>query len=393
VTSASTDLESLTDPEFHATDNVYRLWRWMRTNAPVHRHPPYGLPAFWSVTRYADVRAVLADPETFSSARGVLLRPTGYGPDPGGGLTLALTDPPRHRKLRSLIADRFSVRHVRAIADLLRADVRRVLRAALDRGTCDFAQDVANRLTSFLILRLMGVPEADVERLHTWTYEAFHSGRPLTAHLPLMRYFIELMQDRMGREIEDVVGMLVNGLVDDELLTETEILLNIENLVGATENAGLSIGAGVQVFLDHPGQWRRLRDDPGLLPTAIEEILRWTSSATHSMRTATRDCDIAGHSVTAGDRVVVWLPSANRDGSVFGDPDRFDVARHPNRHLALGFGEHVCVGGTIARFQMSILFTELLATMQELEPAGAVEPLRSLAVRGPAHLPVRLVAR
>jgi cytochrome P450 len=394
VTISLADPDGLVDPEVHGAGEAHALWRWMRANSPVHRHEPTQLPGFWSVSRYADVRAVYSDASTFSSARGVLLRPLEHGEDPGGGLTLALTDPPRHRQMRALIAEAFGVRHARALEEAMTADVRALLRRCVDVDGCDFAHDVAARLSIHLVCRLLDIPGGDIEKIFIWTHEAFEAGKPLTSHLDIMRYFIGLMHDRMRQETaDDVAGMFSNGLVDDELLSETEILLNFENLVGATENAGLSVAAAVQALLEHPDQWRALRQDRDLLPTAIEEMLRWTSSAVHSMRTATRDVDLGGRRIAAGDRVVLWIPSANRDESVFAEPDRFDLARRPNRHIALGFGVHVCIGGLLARTQMRILLTELLDLAAEIEPTGPVVPLRSIAVRGPAHLPIRIVPK
>lgn len=383
----------LTDAEWHATGDPHALWRWMRTQSPVHWHPAAALPGFWSVTRYADVRAIYSDPVTFSSASGVLLRPVRYGEDPGGGLTLALTDPPRHRELRALIADQFSTRHARSIGNAIRADVRSVLARAAEQGECDVAHDIGIRLSTLLICRLMGIYQEDFEDLIHWATEAFDAGKPLTGHLPIMQYFIDLMYDRMGARTEDIAGLLANGTIGGRELTETEILLNFENLVGATENAGLSIAGGMQALAQHPEQLSILRERQDLLPTAVEEILRWTSSAVHSMRTATRPCVINSHEIEAGDRVVVWLPSANRDESVFDQPYSFNLDRRPNRHLALGFGEHVCIGGTMARAQLRILLTELLDSVEAFELAGPAVPLRSIAVKGPAHLPMRLTMR
>lgn len=380
--------DQLADPALHATGDAHALWRWMRAHAPVHRHQAGGLPAFWSVTRYHDVRAVYTDHQSFSSAHGVLLRPTALGADPGGGMTLALTDPPRHRMLRALLAPRFSTRAARELQEALRGDVHRVLGQAVSAGGCDFAQDVAARLSTLTVCRLTGVPDGDHELFLRWTGEAFAAARPLLAHPELIAYLVELMYQRMEASRPDLMG----ALVDAAELTEEEILLNMENLVGASENAGLSMAGGVLTLLDHPDQWRRLRQDRALVPSAMEELLRWTSSATHSMRTATRTVMVRGRRIEAGDRVVVWLPSANRDERIFADPDRFDVGRAPNRHLALGFGEHVCIGGTVARTQLRTLLTHLLDLDARIEHAGPVVRLRSVAVSGPEHLPVRITA-
>ena len=249
MTSVAMDPDLLVDADWHVTGEPYALWRWMRENAPVHRHPATDLPPFWSVTRHADVRAVYADITTFSSTRGVLLRAAEYGDDPGGGLTLALTDPPRHRQVRALIADQFTPRCARAISNDLRADVRSALARAADQGECDFAHDVAVRLSTLLICRLMGIPMEHFETLFQWTTEAFAAGKPLAAHLSTMQYLIDLIYSRVNTPTNDIASWLTYGLIDGEELSETEILLNFENLIGATENATLSMAGGVYAMV------------------------------------------------------------------------------------------------------------------------------------------------
>jgi cytochrome P450 len=383
----------LVSPELHATGDPHRVWRWMRHHAPVHWHPPAELPGFWSLTRYQDIRAAYSDPQLFSSAHGVLLRPAAHRADPGASLTLALTDPPRHKQLRRLMADWFTTRSVRYLEDSMRAATRAVLARAVERGECDFVHDVAARLSLYVICRIMGVPDEDLEPVFAWTNEAFEAHQPLAQHQHFMQYFIDLMYQRMTEPTEDLVSALVTETVDGELLTEEEIVLNCENLVGASENARLSLAAGMLSFLQHPDQWRRLREDRGLLDTAGEEILRWNSSATHSMRSVTRPTVIRGQQIEAGDWVVLWIPSANRDEDVFPDPDRFDIGRRPNRHIALGAGEHFCIGSILARAELRILFSELLDMTTSIEQNGPVAGVKSIAVRGPETLPVRIVPR
>lgn len=381
---------SLVDPDLHTNGDPHEVWHQMREQAPVCRHPVTDFPEFWSLTRYDDIRAVYRDPATFSSAHGVLLRPVRNGTDPGGGLTLALTDPPRHRHIRSVMAGWFDRRAVRLLRDRIDGAVRAVLARAVERGECDFAHDVAARLSLAVIGGIVGVPDPDLEDLFHWTNEAFGASGSLAAHQQLMRYFLDLMYARMTEPADDLMSALVNTPVDGELLSEEEIVLNIENLVGATENGRLALIGGMLAFMEYPDQWRRLREDRGLMPSAVEEVLRWTSSATHSMRTATRPVVIRDQRIAAGDRVVLWVPSANRDEDVFADPYRFDVGRAPNRHLALGSGEHFCIGSILARSEMSALFGALLDTVDRVEPAGPVVPVRSIAVSGPEHLPVRV---
>ncbi len=384
-------LSRLTDPELHAEGGAHALWLWMREHAPVHWTPGGELPGFWSLTRYDDVRAAYRDPRTFSSAHGVLLRPLKYGEDPGGGLTLALTDPPRHRQLRGLMRDRFTERAARSLEPFICETVGALLARAIELGECDFAHDVAARLTLYVIAHVMGAPGSDHEALYLWTHEAFEAGKPLATHLKIMQYFIELMDRRETAPGDDLVSDLVHGETDGEPLSEEELLLNFENLVGAAENAGLSMAGGMLAFLEHPEQWQRLHEEPSLLPSAVEEVLRWTSSATHSMRTVRKPTVFGDQRLRQGDRVVLWLPSANRDARAFPDAERFDVGRRPNRHLALGIGEHFCIGNALARTQMSVLFSQLLAGVR-VEQIGASTRLRSIVVSGPAELPVRMRA-
>ncbi|MFD3611366.1 cytochrome P450 [Streptomyces atroolivaceus] len=388
---------SLVDPGLYATGDPHPVWRWMRDNDPVRRYDVTEYPAFWSVTRYDDIRTVYQDARVFSSAGGILLRPHAHGGDPGGGRTLALTDPPRHRALRSLVADWFTTRSVRALEDAMRGAVRQVVSRAAALGECDFVTDVAARLPLYVICRLMGVPDHEQEMLFSLTSKAFGAGEPETrsiAHQEIMAYFVELMYRRMDRPEDDLVSALVNGDVDGEMLSEEDILLNCDNLlVGGTENVRLAVSGGMKTFLDRPDDWERLRADRALMPTAVEEVLRWTSSATHIMRTVTEPVMLRDRPLEAGDRVVMWTPSANRDERHFENPDLFDITRRPNRHLALGAGTHFCLGAMMTRTEMRILFTELLDSVHAIEQTAPAVPLRSIVVNGLESLPVRITAR
>lgn len=391
----STDPDLLLDPETHAAGDPHAAWTWMRAHAPVHWHEPGEYPGFWSVTRYADVREVYRDARRFSSAHGVLLRPRASGPDPGAGQTLALTDPPRHQHLRALIADWFSTRSVRLLEAPIDQTVHTLIEHTAGIGDCDFVHDLAGRLSLYVICDIIGIPASGWEEMFQWTNEAFEAEDPLAralAHQRVMEAFADLMYQRMEHPADDLISALANGAPGGGLLSEQEIILNCENLLGATENGRLALIGAMLAFFDHPGQWRRLREDPGLMGTAIEEILRWTSSATHSMRTATEPADLHDRKIEAGDRVVLWLPSANRDEEVFGDPFRFDIGRNPNRHLALGSGVHVCIGGTLARTQLRVLLSALLEPALRIEQRGPAVRVASIAVNGAASLPVRIGA-
>ncbi|OIJ89374.1 cytochrome P450 [Streptomyces colonosanans] len=389
-------LINLVDPELYAKGDPFIQWRWLRSHQPVYWHAPTEYPGFWVLSRYEDIRAAYRDAATFSSAQGILLRPESHGADPGGGRTLALTDPPRHRQLRGLIDKWFSVRSTRAMEQDVLSVVRRVVDDALEQETCDFVTDVAARVPLYVICKMMGIPSGDWEKLFMLTSDAFGAGDPLTrrlAHLDILNYFEALQVDKAKHPADDLVSVLATASTDGEPLSPDDVILNCDNLlVGGTENTRIATAGGMLAFLRHPDQWQILADSPDLLPTAVEEVLRWTSTATHIMRTATRAVEVRGHQIAAGDRVTFWLPSANRDESVFSASDQFDIRRQPNRHLALGFGEHFCVGSVLARVEMRLLYNELLSRSVHVTLDGAPTLLSSIVVNGPECLPVRMTA-
>ncbi|MFD9036666.1 cytochrome P450 [Streptomyces sp. NPDC059567] len=384
------------DPALYSHGDPFAQWRWLRANDPVHWHQPGELPGFWSLTRYDDIRTAYRDAETFSSAQGILLRPAEHGADPGGGRTLALTDAPRHRQLRGLVDGWFAVRSVRALEAEMKDIAQGVVDKALESGSCDFVADVAARVPLYVICRMMGVPESDWEHLYELTSQAFAAGDPATrrfAHLDILGYFEMLQADKAEDPGDDLVSILATAEIDGERLSPDDVILNCDNLlVGGTENTRIAAAGGMLTFLERPDQWRAVREDPGLLPSAVEEVLRWTSTATHIMRTAVQPAEIHGRRIEVGDRVVFWLPSANRDETVFDDPDVFDVRRTPNRHLSLGFGEHFCLGSMLAKVEMRLLYGELLERGVDVELDGEPTLLDSIVVNGPETLPVRMKA-
>ncbi|MER7172966.1 cytochrome P450 [Streptomyces mesophilus] len=390
MTRLAVDPALLTDPQAHASGDVHEVWRWMRQHAPVHHHKAGDYPAFWSVTRYEDIRRVYTDPAAFISAHGVMLRPLALGDDPAGGVTIALCDPPRHGAARALVADLFAGRAVRGLEQHLRGTARGLIRTAQESGSCEFVHDVAAPLTAAVIGSLLGVGGEDRDNLLEWTSEAFEQARPLATHPQLMAFLAELMDECVHDPGEDLLSRLVTGTVAGQRLTPMEALLNCENVIGAAENSSLSLAGGILAFAGRPHEWDLLTRHREYLPHAVNEVLRWTSSATHSMRTATTTVSLAGRTVAAGERVVLWLPSANRDESAFERPDEFRVTRRPNRHMSFGAGPHACIGAALARLQSTALLSELLDSGRWFEPAGPHEPLRSIVVGGPARLPARV---
>jgi cytochrome P450 len=388
---------NLVDPKLYSSGDPYAIWRWLRVNDPVRWHPPTDLPGFWILTRYDDVRAVYRDAATFSSAGGILLRPETDGADPGGGRTLALADPPRHRQLRGLVDEWFVVRSVRTLEAEIRDVARDVVIRALERERCDFVTEIAARIPLYVICKMMGVPRVDGEYIFALTNQAFGAPEAVArrlAHLEILQYFEDLVARRAKCPADDLVSVLASAEIDGRKLSLDEILLNCDNLlVGGTENTRIAAAGGMLAFLQHPAEWRALAEEPALLPSAVEEVLRWTSTATHIMRTATRPVSLRGRRINSGERVTLWNPSANRDENVFADPDRFNIRRQPNRHLALGSGEHFCLGGTLARAELRLLYEELLRNTEYIELEAAPVLLSSIVVNGPERLPVELAPR
>ncbi|WP_431926362.1 cytochrome P450 [Nonomuraea jabiensis] len=386
----------LVDPQLYATGDPHTVWRWLRRNDPVYWHEPScGMPGFWVLTKYHDIVAVLGNPEVFSSAEGILLRPASHGRDPGGGRTLALTDPPRHRQLRSAVKSWFSERAVRQLKPGIREIAQTLLDELAEKETVEFVNDVAARLPLYVICRLMGIPDSDREYLFGITSRAFCSEDPderRSSHVKLMEYLLDLADEKRRAPGDDIISDLAVAEVDGRRLTESELMLNCDNVfIGGTENVRIAASAGMHQFLQEPAQWQALRADPALLPGAVEEVLRWTTTPTHLMRTTRAAVTVGGRTIGEGERVTLWMPSANRDEDVFTTPDTFDIRRTPNRHIALGTGEHFCIGGILARAELQMLYGELASRFDAMELAGEPVLLSSIVVNGPSALPVRLV--
>jgi cytochrome P450 len=378
----------------------------LRENAPVYWNAEVDGPGFWALTRYDDVLAAYRDPATFSSARGNILNTHRGATDPGAGKMLSMTDPPRHTKLRQLVNRSFSPRAVAALESTLRPKIRELLAQAIASGPCDFVDAVAAPIPVLATCLIMGVPEEDWPYVFELTRAAFSpdeseygattrmAGRSSLAHSELLLYCAELVAGRRREGGDDVVSILASATIDGVPLTNEEIVLACDNLiVGGNETTRYAAAVGLLAFADHPREWQAVKDDPELAPLAVEEILRWASPAMHVLRTLTRDVEIRGATLRAGDTVTLWNASANRDEAIFPNPDLLDVRRRPNRHLALGSGEHFCIGAGMARLELRVLLEELARCAPAFEIRGPVERLRSTLIRGLKHLRVTLAPR
>ncbi|MFC9502553.1 cytochrome P450 [Streptomyces sp. NPDC057002] len=389
----------LADPKLHAEADLTDVWRHLREHEPVRWNPATGTaPGFWVVSRHADVTSVYRDSARFTSQGGNVLETLLAGGDSAAGRMLAITDGPRHADLRKVLLRAFSPKALAPIVDSVRRTVDRLLRQALERGGCDFAADVAAGIPLGAICDLLGVPDRDRDHVLSLTSSALGSEHAdataadaWIAKNEILLYFADLARERRGTGHSDVISLLTTSQVDGALLDDDEIMLNCYSLIlGGDETARLSMIGAVLALLEHPDQWRAFKAGDAGLDRAVEEILRWTTPALHSGRTATSDTEIAGRPVRAGDIVTVWNASANRDERIFDAPDALDLNRSPNKHLTFAYGPHFCLGAFLARAEIAAVLSGLRELVTELERTGPVRPIYSNFLNGLSGLPLAL---
>jgi cytochrome P450 len=403
VATVDLDAVDLFDPAYYATGDPHPIWAAMRQRAPLHRQVLPDGRAFWSVTRYEDVRRVLGSHDEFTSEGGSLLAQLGR-PDAAAGRMLVATDPPRHGELRRPLVRMFGESAVAGVRDRIRRAVLAVLAPAEQGGEWDVAERAAT-LPMAVAAALMDIPERDWADLVRWTGAAASPNDPTfaadvhgaalgVAHRRLMTYFSRQVRDREGTEGDDVIRHLMTMSAGGDRLTRDEVVVNCYSvLLGANATTPHTIAGTVQALAERPEQYRAVRDRPDLVPSLVEEGLRWTSAANSFLRHATRRVELAGGVVDPGDAVVAWVGSANRDATVFPAPHHFDVTRTDNRHVAFGFGPHYCLGATVARTTLRLFFQEFIGLVAQLTPAGPPTHLASNFIAGYTRLPIGTRAR
>ncbi len=394
-------LPDIYDPEIYVAGVPHDAFRVLRAEQPVSFHPePDGGPGFWAITKYSDVVNISKDPGTFSSYRGGTNIPD-YPPDSLDVIRMLMVnmDPPQHTKFRRLTSTGFTPRMIARMEDSIRRATRQIIDEVITLGRCDFVTKIAAELPLQVIADIMGVPQEDRHRVFDWSNRLIGFDDPefqtslddaKEAAAEIWGYANELAEGRKGQEGKDLVTVLINAEVDGEQLTEMEfdgffLLL----AVAGNETTRNLISGGMLALIENPDARARLRADPTLLPSAVEEMLRWVTPVIHFRRTATRDVEIRGQQVKEGDKVVLYYTSANRDEEVFANANVFDVGRTPNEHLAFGIGQHSCLGLNLARLEIRVIFEEILARMPDLELDGKVRRLRSNFINGVKELPVR----
>ncbi len=393
------EIPNLLDAANFSAGPPYEVFRALRREAPVAWHPYASGGGFWAITKHADVLAVSRDSGLFSSTL------NGYMPSPTadlGGLELARRmllgmDPPAHTRLRGLVNKGFTPRRVTRLEPRIRELCKLIVDNVLPRGECDFVTDVAGELPSYLIAELVGIPLADGRKLYALT-EAMHSAdQPQAAQrafAEMFAYSAGVRRDKRAHPGEDLASVLLGAELDGERLSDLEFDLFFLLLINAGGDTTRNlVAAGTQALMDHPEQFAALRKDRSLLGSAIEEMLRFTTPVVQFQRTAVRDTELSGVAIRAGEPVVVFYPSANRDEEVFVEPDKFEIRRDPNPHVAFGGGgSHFCLGASLARLEIRCMFDELLDRVHGLAPNGPVERLHSWFINGPRRMPVRFRA-
>ena len=386
----------LHSPDFYAGD-PYPAFKELRASAPVCWNDTTG---FWALLKYEDIRFASTNPTMFSSAKGITV-PDPALPNPVQEGNLIFTDPPRHRQLRRLINSGFTQRQVRLLEPKLRGFAQRVLDDVDPSSTSEFAEEIAAPLPTWMIAELLGAPPEDWEQFRAWSDAAVGIADPdieldsLTALGQLYEYFQELIKARRTGTTtgsDDLLSVLIAAEVDGQRLSDQDLLnFCYLLLVAGNETTRNLIALGMLALIEHPEQFRMLRKNPTLLPTAVEEMLRYTSPVASMARCATRDIELRGQVIREGDMVVMLYGSANRDEDIFGPTaDQFDVTRNPNPHIAFGCGEHSCLGAQLARLEARVLFGELLARFPAIELAGEVSRMKATMVPGVKRMPVRL---
>ncbi len=396
----ATDFD-LYSPDTYSSSMPHDVFAMLRREQPVYRQAePAEGPGYWALTRYEDIVTISSDAQAFSSERGG----TNIEDLPEDAMAIIRTiminmDPPKHTKYRKLVSTGFTPKIVAQLEPHVREITKRIVDGVIARGSCDFVTDIAAQLPLAVIAEMLGVPEEDHAKLFDWSNRLIgfddaefntsaEDGR--IAATEMFMYAHGLATERKAHPKADIVSILMGAEVDGDRLAEADfdgffILL----AVAGNETTRNLISGAMLALIEHPEQRQRLLDDPALIPTAVEEFLRWVSPLIYFRRTLQRDAEIGGVRMREGEKVAMYYPSGNRDESIFERADVFDISRSPNPHMAFGGGgPHFCLGASLARLEIRCMFEELLARLPALELNAPVQRLRSNFINGIKHMPV-----
>ncbi len=382
-------------------------WALLRREAPVFWCDRVEAKPFWAITKHADIISISKQPRLFIIEPRVAVFPGPPPPEERGEVRHLLNmDPPDHGRYRKLVSAWFTPRTVQRLAPATQQIARDLLdelwREAPE-GTVDFVERFSAVLPIAVIADMLGVPRSDWKPIFRWTNEligstdpefqkpgdsSFETGR--RARLSLFEYFGRMVEERKRNPREDIISILAAARLEDRGLTPVELLSYLFLLVVAgNETTRNATTGGLMALIQNPAEFEKLRRNPALVDSAVEEIVRWTTPVIQFTRTATEDLELRGKKIRKGEAVCLFYPSANRDEEVFDAPFEFHVDREPNDHLGFGIGEHVCLGAHLARLELRVMFEHLARRLEWAELAGEPARLRSSFVGGIKHLPIR----
>ena len=399
VSASDVDLErvDLSDLENFADGPPHEIFTRLRDDAPMHWNPLDGDKGFWNVTRHEDIQAISRNWEGFSSEQGMFMRDD-------AGLPLAVLqqvilgmDPPRHDKVRNIVQKAFTPKIVRERDESIRRLVGELIDNVIEKGECDFVDEIAVELPLTVIAEMLGVPHEDRRKLFDWTNQISYAtaimnpDEGMDALGQVGMYLAGIVAERQKNPGDDLVSRIIAAEVDGEKLTEQEVTFFFALLMFAgNDTTRNTASGGMLALIENPDQRQKLIEDPSLTKNAVEEMLRWVSPVLHFRRTATGDSELRGQKLEAGDKVVMWYVSGNRDAGANPDPFSFDVAREEIDHQAFGGGgKHFCLGNQLGRLELKILFEELLQRLPAAELSGAPERLRTNFTNELTTLPIR----
>ena len=395
-------LDPISSAHYERSGYPFPEWAWLRKHDPVAwiTHPEFD--PFWAITKHADIIELSKQPDLFLNEPRMAIFNNSVPPPPEATLRHLLNmDPPDHGKYRNVAAKRFTPRAVQKWAPKVERITQEVLDDCMQKASGDFVQDISARITIAVIAEMLGVPASDRGLLFRWTNEVIAPEDPEYSHgtpeetmskarMELFQYFDALSRERRAKPQDDIVSVVASGAVDGAPLGPVELLsYYLLVVVAGNETTRNAMTGGMLAFLDNPGEWEKLRKNPGLLDLAVEEVVRWVTPVIQFGRTATRDYELRGKTIGKGESACLFYPSANRDEEVFADGDVFRIDRNPNHHIGFGVGEHVCLGAHLARLELRCAFAALRKRLRHAELSGPVERARSSFVGGIKRAPMR----
>lgn len=399
---------NLVDPAHYAQHGYpHETWTRLRAEEPVFRWTETDGMPFWAITKHADVTEISKLPDVFLNApRLTISHLPEEPPQDMFPPTLIQMDNPRHREFRKMISSRFTPRALKKIHEPIEAIGKEIVDALVvdkEEGEVDFVKEVSAPLPIAVIAWMLGLPKSDWNLLFDWTNRLIGANDPefcqegktasesaQATMIEVFEYFTRLVDEKKKKPADDLVTLFANAEVEGKPLEFIDVLtFCLIIVVAGNETTRNATSGGMLAFVEHPDERRRVVENPALMPTAVEEVVRWTSPIIHFARTATVDYELRGKTIKKGDAMALFYPSANRDEEIFDDPYVFRADRDPNPHLAFGMGEHFCLGAHVARLEMIAAYKHLLPRLAEVELCGPIVRLHSSLVGGVKHLPLR----